>query len=106
VLAAGISFTNYKPHLDTGEPYVFGTNCWDTGEYLFEALGRESVVLLPVERSENGWGDVIDSVVYHHRAMTGYDASGTAPTPEAALGERRLLWHEAVRMYAPNDRTL
>lgn len=94
-LRTKLSFANYKPHLDTGEEPVFGINCFDTGERLFAEFGRERVFLVPVTTADNGWGELIGDVVYHHRAMTGYDIS-TEQSKEAVLAERRRTWNEAV----------
>lgn len=101
VLASGASFHNYKPHLNTGEAPRFGENCFDTGEHLFERLGRENVTLLPVHRSENGWGDVIAGIVYHHRAVTAYDVVDVAERNELR-NERRLQWKAELRRYYPD----
>jgi len=68
-LATGQSFANFNLHLDLDERPVFGVNTWDTGELVFEALGREAVSLLPVEPTEFG-GVSMAGFVYHHTAMT------------------------------------
>jgi hypothetical protein len=69
VLASGLSFANFNPHLERGEPPEFGTNTWDTGELLFERLGRQRVRLLPTRHSELGGMEMAD-VVYHHPGST------------------------------------
>lgn len=101
VIKTGLSFHNYKPHLDTGDSFVFGHNCWDTGEYLFERLGRDHVALLDVRGSDNGWGEVIADVVYHHRAVTAYDARNRVEQ-KSLVSDRLVAWNEAVRRYYPD----
>jgi hypothetical protein len=85
------SMANYNLHLDRGEDPVFGVNTWDTGELLFERLGRQSVRLLPLKPSELG-GYVMSDAVYHHPGSTTIqiDAEGRNPVVHSAA------WDQAV----------
>jgi len=55
--------------MDRNEPPVWGQNSWDTAELLFERIGTENVLLLPVTSTEHG-GITMEGGVYHHEAMT------------------------------------
>lgn len=82
---------NHAPWLDRGEEPEFGVNSWDTAELLFERLGRDRVILHPVERSEHG-GITMCDAVYHHEQMTTVQTD----MPAAVGAERRDLWDRAV----------
>lgn len=92
VLDAGLSFQNYNLHRDLGQDPVFGENTWDTGELLFEWLGRDRVVLHDAVPTEWGWGVVIGGVVYHHTGGT----TGITDDPEQLLRKKARLWNEAI----------
>jgi hypothetical protein len=88
-----ISMANYNLHLDLGEPPEFGVNTWDTAELLFERLGRQSVRLLPLSRSELG-GFIMSDVVYHHAASTTIQIDPEDPRDPAA---HSAAWDRAVK---------
>jgi hypothetical protein len=59
------------------------------------------VALLDVRGSDNGWGEVIADVVYHHRAVTAYDARNRVEQ-KSLVSDRLVAWNEAVRRYYPD----
>lgn len=88
---ARMSFTNYTPWMDRGEAPVFGENSWDTAELLFERIGRDRVVLHPVEATEHG-GSTMSNAVYHHEQMTTVQIDLSALDVET----RQESWDRAV----------
>lgn len=92
LLRLGLSFHNFNLHKDLGQAPVFSVNTWDTGELIFEALGRDRVVLLPTQRSDRGWGMVMAEVVYHHTGMT---TSATDDSEQTAI-VKAVRWQVVV----------
>jgi hypothetical protein len=77
------SFANYNLHADLGEEPVFGVNTWDTGELLFERLGREHTHLLVTSDVAEFGGQQMANVVYHHCGMTTLRQPGDLRDPVA-----------------------
>jgi glycosyltransferase involved in cell wall biosynthesis len=92
--ASKMSFGVFNPHLERGEHEVFGTNTWDTGELLFERLGRSRVALLPVERSPHGGLTMLDAV-YHHGASTTLSLDDRG----GSVAAHQRAWDDAVADY-------
>jgi hypothetical protein len=89
-----MSFGVFNPHVERGEDEVFGVNTWDTGELLFERLGRSRVELFPVQRSPHGGLTMLDAV-YHHGASTAL----TLDDPAGVMVAHGVAWDDAVADY-------
>lgn len=101
VLATNQSFQNFPLYRYVGQKPVFGENTWDTGELLFEALGREHVCILPVTTHASGWGKIMADVVYHHEGMT----TGLRDDEAALLAYKRVRWNAVINELIEADNT-
>lgn len=91
-LAARTSYCNFNLHRDLGEVPEFSRNTWDTGELLFERMGREAALLLPTSDVVEYGGQQMAGVVYHHCGLTTLQNPGDLRDPV----RHTEGWHRAT----------